>query len=125
MRTLGSRRPSVLFQQTTKPVSRRTPVWDDPDEDCPSGVDAIVLKGWQNGTYPAGWGNKPVTWVSLDDARAYASWSGKRLPHEWEWQYATVLAAPSLTAGGAVRAISATSVVTAVLAKACTRFMAP
>ena len=26
--------------------------------------------------------------VSHDDARAYASWSGKRLPHEWEWQYA-------------------------------------
>jgi formylglycine-generating enzyme required for sulfatase activity len=29
-----------------------------------------------------------VTWVSLDDARAYAAWAGKRLPHEWEWQYA-------------------------------------
>src|SRR6266852_3594733 len=58
MRTLGSRRPSVLFQQTTKPVSRRTPVWDDPDEDCPSGADAIVLKGWQNGTYPAGLGEQ-------------------------------------------------------------------
>ena len=38
--------------------------------------------------FPAGWENKPVTWVSLDDARAYAAWAGKRLPHEWEWQFA-------------------------------------
>ena len=46
------------------------------------------LKDWRNGTFPQGWENKPVTWVSLEDARAYASWAGKRLPHEWEWQFA-------------------------------------
>jgi gamma-glutamyl hercynylcysteine S-oxide synthase len=51
--------------------------------------DALnFLHDWQNGTYPSGWGNKPVTWVSLEDARAFAAWIGKRLPHEWEWQYA-------------------------------------
>ena len=50
--------------------------------------DLNFLRDWQNGKYPEGWGNKPVTWVSLEDARAYAAWAGKRLPHEWEWQYA-------------------------------------
>jgi formylglycine-generating enzyme required for sulfatase activity len=50
--------------------------------------DQNFLKDWKNGTYPAGWAKKPVTWVSLEDARAYAEWVGKRLPHEWEWQYA-------------------------------------
>ncbi|HVT98341.1 MAG TPA: SUMF1/EgtB/PvdO family nonheme iron enzyme [Acidobacteriaceae bacterium] len=50
--------------------------------------DHNFLRDWSNGTYPAGWGECPVTWVSLEDARAYARWAGKRLPHEWEWQYA-------------------------------------
>ena len=50
--------------------------------------DHNFLRDWKNGTYPEGWDNKPVTWVSLEDARAYAAWAGKRLPHEWEWQYA-------------------------------------
>lgn len=50
--------------------------------------DHNFLKDWSNGNYPDGWGNKPVTWVSLEDARAYAHWAGKRLPREWEWQYA-------------------------------------
>ena len=50
--------------------------------------DLNFLKDWKNGTYPIGWENKPVTWISLEDARTYAAWAGKRLPHEWEWQYA-------------------------------------
>ena len=51
--------------------------------------DALnFLHDWKNGSYPQGWDNRPVTWVSLEDARAYAHWAGKRLPHEWEWQLA-------------------------------------
>ena len=50
--------------------------------------DLNFLRDWKQGAFPAGWANKPVTWVSQEDARAYAGWAGKRLPHEWEWQYA-------------------------------------
>ncbi len=50
--------------------------------------DLNFLRDWKDGLYPSGWENKPVTWVSQEDARAYAAWAGKRLPHEWEWQYA-------------------------------------
>jgi formylglycine-generating enzyme required for sulfatase activity len=50
--------------------------------------DHNFLRDWRDGTFPEGWPAKPVTWVSIEDARAYAAWAGKRLPHEWEWQYA-------------------------------------
>ena len=38
--------------------------------------DHNFLRAWKNGSYPEGWENKPVTWVSIEDARAYADWSG-------------------------------------------------
>jgi len=46
------------------------------------------LKHWVGGQPPAGQGDHPVVWISLDDARAYAKWAAKRLPTEPEWQYA-------------------------------------
>ncbi len=46
------------------------------------------LRDWTGGAYPNDWSNKPVTWVALEDARAYCKSAGKRLPHEWEWQFA-------------------------------------
>ncbi|MGB0035450.1 MAG: SUMF1/EgtB/PvdO family nonheme iron enzyme [Candidatus Acidiferrales bacterium] len=50
--------------------------------------DHNFLRDWKSGSIPEGEGAKPVTWVSIEDARAYAKWAGKRLPHDWEWQYA-------------------------------------
>jgi hypothetical protein len=46
------------------------------------------LKHWPNGKIPAGKEDHPVVYVDLNDARAYSSWAGKRLPTEFEWQYA-------------------------------------
>jgi formylglycine-generating enzyme required for sulfatase activity len=46
------------------------------------------LKHWINGDMPEGQENYPVVYVSYEDAQAYASWTGQRLPTEVEWQYA-------------------------------------
>jgi iron(II)-dependent oxidoreductase len=46
------------------------------------------LRHWQNGKYPHGTDDYPVVYVSYEDALAYASWAGRRLPTEKEWQYA-------------------------------------
>ncbi|PRX50886.1 sulfatase-modifying factor enzyme 1 [Prauserella shujinwangii] len=46
------------------------------------------LKHWVDGHPPPGTADEPVTFVDLDDARAYCAWRGGRLPTEDEWQLA-------------------------------------
>lgn len=48
--------------------------------------------------------NEPVVQVSLEDARAYADWAGRRIPTEDEWEYAATAGAQTLFPWGAERA---------------------
>ncbi len=45
------------------------------------------LKHWRNGAPVGGHEDHPVVYVDIADARAYATWAGKRLPTEVEWQF--------------------------------------
>jgi gamma-glutamyl hercynylcysteine S-oxide synthase len=49
---------------------------------------ANFLKHWVGGKPARRIQDHPVVYVSLEDARAYAEWAGKRLPAEEEWQIA-------------------------------------
>ena len=46
------------------------------------------LAHWADGRPVPGTEDEPVTFVDLDDARAYCAWRGGRLPTEDEWQLA-------------------------------------
>lgn len=49
---------------------------------------ANFLKHWIKGEVPVGEEQFPVVYISYEDAKAYAKWTGKRLPTEAELQFA-------------------------------------
>jgi len=45
------------------------------------------LRHWRDGQMPPELSDRPVVWVAPEDAKAFAAWTGGRLPTDEEWQY--------------------------------------
>ena len=74
---------SAVFHPTPGPV-----VLDDPSRWWAYVPGANWRHPWGPDSDNDGRGDHPVAHIAYDDAQAYASWAGKELPSEAEWEYA-------------------------------------
>ncbi len=74
---------SVVFHPTARPVSL-----DDPSQWWAYVPGASWRHPWGPASDNSERQDHPVTQVAYEDAEAYATWAGKELPTEAEWEYA-------------------------------------